>query len=217
MAGGKSVFAVMVLGGVLALSAAQTPAAFEKGVIDVRPDADFGQGTDWAKFIDNECVALAVAGDGSVFLAQQRAHTVHKFDRSGRLVRSFGRQGQGPGDFRFPQYLSILDHRFLVVGEQAESRRISLFDLDGRFVRLVKTGQAPFNVLALRDGVIAYVAKSFPARAPWSSRPVPRFSWTRAREKRSRLATTPCSWTRSRSSPMPREGCPRKAISGWAR
>lgn len=164
MAVGTRVFAVMALGGVLALSATQTPAAFNKGVIDVRPDPDFGQGTDWAKFIENESVSLAVAGDGSVFLAQQRAHAVHKFDVSGRLVRSFGRQGQGPGDFSFPQYLSILDHRYLVVGEQAEGRRVSLFDLDGRFVKLVKTTQNPFSVLALRDGVVAYVTKSFPRK-----------------------------------------------------
>jgi hypothetical protein len=115
--------------GLPVLAGAQAAAVYEKAEIEVRPDPGFGQGTDWAAFIENEFNGLAVAPDGSVFLAQQRAHRVHKFDRAGRLIKSFGRQGQGPGDFNFPQYLSILDGKYLVVGERAEGRRISLFDL----------------------------------------------------------------------------------------
>jgi hypothetical protein len=165
MSGARLMTAVIaVLLGLPVLAAAQPAAIYEKGAIEVRPDPGFGQGTDWAAFIENEFNGVAVAPDGSVFLAQQRAHRIHKFDRSGRLVKSFGRQGQGPGDFQFPQHLSILDGRYLIVGENAEGRRISLFDLDGQFVKLVKTGQGPFGVLALRDGIVAYLAKSFPRK-----------------------------------------------------
>lgn len=162
----KAFSAALALAWLSTIAGAQPASVYGKGAIEVRPDPEFGQGTDWAKFIENEFSGLAVAPDGSVFLAQQRAHAVHKFDRAGRLIKSFGRQGQGPGDFQFPQYLSILDGRYLVVGENAEGRRISLFDLDGRFVKLVRTGQGPFAPTALRDGVVAYVAKSYPRQGP---------------------------------------------------
>ena len=155
-----------VLLGLPTLGAAQAAEVYAKGAIEVKPDPEYGRGTDWAAFIENEFNGLAVAPDGGVFLAQQRAHTIHKFDGSGRLVKSFGRRGQGPGDLEFPQHLSILDGRYLVVGGQAEVRRISLFDLDGRFVKFVKTGQGPFGVLALGNGVVAYIAKSFPRKGP---------------------------------------------------
>ncbi|MBN1939877.1 MAG: hypothetical protein JW843_09840 [Candidatus Aminicenantes bacterium] len=147
-----------------ALGASQIVAPYVKGTMEIRPDPEFGKDTDWLRFIQGEINGLAVAPDGSLFLTQQKAHVIHKFDRSGRLVKSFGRKGQGPGDFQFPQFLSILDERFLVVGEQGESRRISLFDLDGTFVKLMKTGRNPFMVTALRDGIVAYIVKSFPRR-----------------------------------------------------
>lgn len=166
MARKRRLLAALALATLPAFAGAQPASVYERGVLEVRPDPGFGQGTDWAQLVENEFCTLAAAPDGSVFLVQNRAHTVHKLDRSGRLVTSFGRQGQGPGDFQFPQHLSILDGRHLVVSENAEGRRISLFDLNGRFVDLLKTGQGPSRVAALRDGVVAYVAKSYPRRGP---------------------------------------------------
>jgi len=164
MVGGRSFLLAPVLLAILANAAGQSRDIYQAREIEIRPDPGFGRGTDWASFIENEINGLAVAPDGSVFLAQQRAHTIHKFDGSGRLVKSFGRRGQGPGDFQFPQHLSILDGKHLVVGEHAAGRRISLFDLDGGFVKLVRTGQGPFGAVALRDGVVAYIAKNFPRK-----------------------------------------------------
>jgi len=164
MVGGRSFLLAPMLLAILANAAGQSRDIYQAREIEIRPDPGFGRGTDWASFIENEINGLAVAPDGSVFLAQQRAHTIHKFDGSGRLVKSFGRRGQGPGDFQFPQHLSILDGKHLVVGEHAAGRRISLFDLDGGFVKLVRTGQGPFGAVALRDGVVAYIAKNFPRK-----------------------------------------------------
>jgi len=166
MVGGRSFLLAPVLLAILANAAGQSRDIYQAREIEIRPDPGFGRGTDWASFIENEANSLAVAPDGSIFVAQPRAHTVHKFDRSGRLVKSFGRRGQGPGDFQSPLHLSILDGNYLVVGEHAEGRRISLFDLDGRFVKLVRTSQGPFAAMAVRDGVVAYVAKSFPRKGP---------------------------------------------------
>lgn len=166
MAIGRRFLAVVAMWGLPLHAAAQVATVYEKAAIDVRLDPEFGRGTDWGAFIENEVNGLAVAPDGSVFLAQQRAHTVHKFDRSGRLIKSFGRHGQGPGDFQFPKHLSILDGKVLVVGESPEVRRVSLFDLDGRFVKLVRTSEGPFVTTAVRDGVVAYIAKSFPRKGP---------------------------------------------------
>lgn len=101
---------------------------------------------------------IAVAPDGSVFVSNTTRHTIFKFDAAGRFVKSFGGPGQGPGDLTYPGRLSILDGTFLVVGEYATNQRISLFDLDGKFLKIVGTGRFTSQATALRDGKIAYVA-----------------------------------------------------------
>ncbi len=142
------------------LSADQTLAGrYRAGKIAVRMDRD------WTANLPPDLVfesrgSLAVAPDGSVFISNTTRHTIYKFDAAGKFVKAFGRQGQGPGDLTYPGSLSILDDRYLVVGEYATNQRFSLFDLDGKFVKIVATGRFTSRVTALRDGKVAYVFTS---------------------------------------------------------
>ncbi len=101
---------------------------------------------------------IAVATDGSVFVSNTTRHIVYKFNAAGKFVKEFGGPGQGPGDLTYPGRLSILDDKYLVVGEYATNQRISLFELDGTFVKIVGTGHFTSQALALKDGKIAYVS-----------------------------------------------------------
>lgn len=118
---------------------------------------------DWTSHLPADLVFesrgdLAVAPDGSVFVSNTTRHTVYKFDSAGQFVKAFGGPGQGPGDLTYPGRLSILDGQYLVVGEYATNQRISLFDLDGKFVKIVGTGRFTSQAIALKDGKIAYVS-----------------------------------------------------------
>lgn len=72
------------------------------------------------------------------------------------LVKRFGQKGQGPGDLNSPSDLSILDGRTLVVAHYALTNTLSLWDLDGRFLQMVKTRHPVFYLTALRGQHIAY-------------------------------------------------------------
>ena len=145
----------------------QSPAdVYKAGSIRLVPDPAFGKATDWNLLFYDLFCDLAVAPDGSIFIANSRQHKIFKFDPQGKLVKTFGREGQGPGDFKYPGDLSVLDGKFLVVGEYAESRRISLFDLEGNFKQLITTKGAPFRAVALRDGKIAYIVISHRGEGP---------------------------------------------------
>ena len=130
---------------------------YRSGPIVLKNAAGFGEGTDWNTQFYNTFTDITVAPDGSVFAASNRQHVIFKFDPQGTLIKSFGQKGQGPGDFNGPDTLSILDGRYLVVGEYALSHRISLFDLDGNFAQLLKTGHSVYYPTALRDGKVAYI------------------------------------------------------------
>ena len=130
---------------------------YRSGSFILKNATGFGEGTDWKTQFYNSFTDITVAADGSIFAASSRQHTIFKFDSKGSLIKSFGQEGQGPGDFNGPGELSILDGKYLVVGEYALGHRISLFDLDGNFVKLLKTQHSVYYPTALRDGKVAYI------------------------------------------------------------
>lgn len=81
--------------------------------------------------------AVTVAPDGSIFAATgYGANIVHKFDATGKLLKSFGKKGTGEQDFNTPHGLAI-DSRFgeprLLVADR-EKRRLVHFDLEGNWI-----------------------------------------------------------------------------------
>ncbi len=134
---------------------------YQSGPIILKNVPGFGEETDWKNQFYNTFTDIIAAADGSIFAASSRQHTIFKFDSKGSLIKSFGQRGQGPGDFYFPDNLSILDGKYLVVGEYPSTHRISLFDLDCNFVKLLKTKNNVFSTTALRDGKVAYIGYSY--------------------------------------------------------
>lgn len=131
--------------------------AYQTGPMILKNSPGFGEKTDWSLQFYNSFTDIIAAPDGSIFAASSRQHCVFKFDSRGSLIKSFGQKGRGPGDFDGPDDLTILDGKYIVVGEYASNRRISLFDLDGNFVKLLKTEHSVYYPTALRSGKIAYI------------------------------------------------------------
>lgn len=134
----------------------QLQSYYKKGVVSVKENADFGKDTDWDSLILYGGVDIAIAPDGSIFLSNSRRHFIYKFDRTGKFLKKFGRRGEGPGDFVNPGDLSILDKKYLIVGEYASNRRFTVWDLDGNFVKVVRAKQSVFDATAVSDNKVAY-------------------------------------------------------------
>jgi hypothetical protein len=121
------------------------PAAGKSGTVRIVADPGFGAGTEWDTLFGTSSMGpapptvkwTAFLPDGSFFRAAAADGLVHKFDALGNLIKTFGHKGQGPGDLQNPAALDVLDAKILVVND-AGNRRLSLFDLDGGFLRTVR-------------------------------------------------------------------------------
>jgi hypothetical protein len=81
-------------------------------------------------------VAGVAADDtGRIFVADVRLQTVHVLDAAGRPLRTIGRGGEGPGEFRLPMRVAVGPAGHLFVYD-AFNGRVSQFD---RTYQLVKT------------------------------------------------------------------------------
>ena len=135
--------------------------AYKKGEIKVIPDPEFGTNTSWDILFRDVDQRFAFLPDGSFFRSASANNKIYKFDEQGNLLLEFGQYGQGPGDLNSPGELSILDEKYLVVGEYALSRRISIFDFDGKFVKLLKINYHANSCISLKNNKIAIVATGF--------------------------------------------------------
>lgn len=137
---------------------------YKKGLIKLEADPNFGQQTAQSEpLYDTRCDFLR-APNGSLFIAATTEHCIYRYSPEGKFIGKYGQEGRGPGDFHFPGDLSVLDDRFLVIGEYATSRRVSLFDLESNFVKLLKTDRNAFTTVALRDNKIAYITYKYGPR-----------------------------------------------------
>jgi hypothetical protein len=85
----------------------------------------------------NGLTAVTVAPDGAIFAAMgYGSQRIHKFDASGKLLKSFGGKGQGDGQFNTCHGLTI-DTRFgvsrLLVADRG-NRRLCHLDLEGLWI-----------------------------------------------------------------------------------
>ena len=106
--------------------------------------------------------AIAVAPNGTVFVAQRRAAAVHVYRPDGSFAQAIGRDGSGPGEIRSLDAVGLLGDSLWVA--DANLQRLTFFTLDGKYLGSVRVSlppRPPFgNALpetVLRDGTVVGV------------------------------------------------------------
>ena len=129
---------------------------YKKGTIKLTNSPGYGKDTDWESMFYRKSKFITGSADGSIFISKTFEHSIYKFGPAGKYLKKFGREGQGPGDLYYPQNLSILDGKYLVIAEYQGNRQISLFDLQGKYIKKLKTEYLAYHPIALKDNKIAY-------------------------------------------------------------
>ncbi|MCH8285738.1 6-bladed beta-propeller, partial [candidate division KSB1 bacterium] len=75
--------------------------------------------------------------DGNYYILDAGNYLVKKYDPDGKFLLSFGRKGQGPGEFEYPSQIVLNQANELLVVD-GNSRTINMFDTDGNFIEFVR-------------------------------------------------------------------------------
>lgn len=95
---------------------------------------------------------IAVDESGRIFVSDMMEHTLKAFDSSGRLLKTVGRRGQGPGEFNHPLALTRSgDHIYVL---EQNRRGIQVFDRDLKFIRLIPCDRALLRIEAAPDRLL---------------------------------------------------------------
>jgi hypothetical protein len=136
---------------------------YKRGEIVLKADPEFGKNVDWEEWFYHKGFELAVIPGGSIYVINRGKNNIIEFNKDGQIVREFGQRGQGPLDFIRIQSPSILDNKYLVVGEHPMNRKITLVDMtlpDTRHVKILKTKRFRIShVTALKNNKVAYISE----------------------------------------------------------
>ena len=137
---------------------------YKSGKIKLVPDPNFGKGTDWDIYFPQGIKDIAFAKDGSFFatgFGNKACHCVYKFDKDGKFLKKIGRKGRGPGDLYHPGALSILDNKYLLVADYPLNMKISVFDLNGKYLKTIRTKKTVYDIVGLKHNVLFYLSERF--------------------------------------------------------
>src|SRR5436309_155413 len=104
---------------------------------------------------------VLVAPNGDIFVSEGHGagnNRILKFSKDGKLIKSWGKLGTGPGDFDQPHSLAMDSRGRLFVGDR-NNNRIQIFDQDGKFLAEWKQFSRPRGVYIDKNDTI-YVADS---------------------------------------------------------
>jgi len=102
----------------------------------------------------NRPTGVQVSSEGIIFVSDGYGNArVHKFGPDGKLIKSWGEPGIGPGQFRLVHNV-CLDTKGRVLVCDRENNRVQIFDMDGKFITQWTDLNRPTDIFVDKAGVI---------------------------------------------------------------
>jgi DNA-binding beta-propeller fold protein YncE len=121
----------------------------------------------------NRPTGIAVAPDGTLYVSDGYGNSrIHHFDAAGELLHSWGEPGTGPGEFRVPHGIHVLDDGRVLVADR-ENDRLQVFDPEGGLLGIWDDIQRPTALTTDGSGLI-YVGELawWPGERSWTRGPI---------------------------------------------
>ena len=92
---------------------------------------------------------IATDAEGNVYVLDSGNHRVQKFDSEGNFLASYGRHGQGPGEFQYPQSIDIDDSGNMYVADSG-NQKINILKPNGAFDKDIQLMDEAPGVIRIR-------------------------------------------------------------------
>jgi hypothetical protein len=120
--------------------------------MDLAADLTIGRADD-DNYLLNRVRDIEVDLEGSIYIADLGNFRVQKFDKNGKYLLTFGRKGQGPGEFDLPIKVR-LDESTGNIAVQDQVYTIEYFASDGKPLKSVRLANAFFDFRISPNGTV---------------------------------------------------------------
>lgn len=127
-------------------------------IVTLREDLVIGKNQKKEDYWFFMLTSLDVDEFGNIYTLDPKAIKIRIFDKSGKLIKAFGRKGQGPGEFQGPAWLKIMPENILVVYDVL-NHRFTYMTLDGKILKTVNAAKLPRGRLIIDAKGYIYLNK----------------------------------------------------------
>lgn len=105
---------------------------------------------------EDENIAFHIPSDivideqGNIYILDAGNHRIQKFDPDGNYLATFGRRGQGPGEFFFPASLDLDSQGYMYISDP-QNQRIQILKPDGTEHKTISFHQTPAGIVRLNN------------------------------------------------------------------
>jgi hypothetical protein len=108
---------------------------YAEDVFSLEEELALGGADEREEYMFSEIRQIDVDENERMYVLDWQADHIKVFDKNGEYLLTIGSRGQGPGELDRPSMISIKKNELMVT----ESRRLSFFSLDGKFLNHVLT------------------------------------------------------------------------------
>ena len=120
--------------------------------LDLAEDLKIGRAND-ENYLFDRVRDVEVDRDGSIYVVDLRNFRVQKFDKNGKYLLTFGRKGQGPGEFDMPSRARFDESiGSVVVRDQAYT--LEYFSADGKPLKSLRIAHGCYDFRIAPDGTV---------------------------------------------------------------
>jgi len=120
--------------------------------LDLEEDLKIGNPDD-ENYLFYRVRGIDIDNEGNIYVADMSNFRVQKFDKNGKYLLTFGRQGQGPGEFNQPTTVHI-EEKSGNVYVLDQNHTIEIFARDGKAIRSIRSEKTISNFNVTQEGKI---------------------------------------------------------------
>jgi len=107
-------------------------------VFSLEEELSVGKAEGREEYMFSEVRSIATDDNGRIYVLDYKENNVKIYDKNGKFVKKFGKQGQGPGEFHLPRTVIITNQDEILV---QNIRSSAFFSLEGDFKRSLSAAQ----------------------------------------------------------------------------
>lgn len=106
---------------------------YGEDVFDLEEDLSIGESTEEGDYLFSEIGSIAVDDAGNIYVLDAKENHVLAFNNTGKHLRTFGRTGQGPGEFSLALTMSMTNQNEIVIEDYRN--HLVYFSTEGEHIR----------------------------------------------------------------------------------
>ncbi len=112
-----------------------------ENIVSLEEELSIGEAEGRKEYMFSQVRNIAVDDEENIYVLDRKEVHIKVFDKHGEYLRTFGKKGQGPGEFNIPSGILITPQNEIMV---EDSRVLHFFTFQGEFIKSLSAAKVQF-------------------------------------------------------------------------